>query len=274
MKLDITIFEHKLGEIFGREIPIYGVCYIGGILLAALVTVFLAKRRKMDLWEMVYSGIFAVLGGLIGAKLLSVLTSLHIIIPYLQNGGSFYEVIKNGFVFYGGLLGGAGGLWIYTKAYHLSFLEYGDYFAPGIALGHAVGRIGCLFGGCCHGGEVSADAPFTVRYAYTDPDYIVGVKEGTYYFPTQLCETLVLLVIFAVCLVVFCKARAKGLPVLVYLESYAVARFLLEFARGDAERGVYFGLSTSQYIALAVIVLGFVGLFCEMHRRKKISKNS
>lgn len=268
MKLDLIISEHTLCTVFGREITIYGVLYLCGIFLAALCAMRCAVRRGVDRWEVVYSGVFAVIGGLIGAKVLSWLTTLPIIIPYLQNGGSFFEVIRSGFVFYGGLLGGAGGLYLYTRIYKYSYFDYADLFAPGVAIGHALGRIGCLFGGCCYGKEVDAAFPLTVRYAYGDPAYAVGVRAGRYYLPTQLLEALALILIFFAAMAVFRRGR-RGEATVVYALSYPVVRFVLEFFRADEDRGYLGPLSTSQWISIAIFLCGIVGSVLLQRRKSR-----
>lgn len=273
MKLDITIFFHSLGTLFGKEIPIYGVCYMIGLAVGALLAFWAAKKRSFDGWEVVYSGVFIGVGGIIGAKALSILTSLDVIIPYLKNGGSIVEVIKNGFVFYGGFIGAAIGLFIYTKAYRLSFASYADLFAVGVPLGHAIGRVGCLFGGCCYGMEVPDDFPLTLTYHFGDPDYIAGVVDGRHYLPIQFIETLCLLVIFAVGLILFRRLETNGINTVFYIGAYSVVRFVLEFFRGDAERGIYGVFSTSQWISLGLFVLSFAGFIILLIKKKRENKH-
>lgn len=127
-----------------KEIPYYGVLFLAGFAISALVALFNCKKTKLQKSEVVYSAVFAGLGGIIGAKLLSVLTSIKIIIEYNLN---LVQILQNGFVFYGGLIGGAIGLFVYCKVYKLPFEKYSDTFVPTIPIGHSLGRIGCLLSG-------------------------------------------------------------------------------------------------------------------------------
>ena len=96
---------------------------------------------RAQLFDIVCAAVFAGILGIVGAKLLFVLTSIDYIIEYKI---PFTEIVKNGFVFYGGLLGGVFGLWLYCKIYKLPLKCFTDVFAVSIPLGHAVGRIGCF----------------------------------------------------------------------------------------------------------------------------------
>lgn len=232
-------------SLFGIDIPFYGVFFVFGFAVAVLVALFNAKRLNIKKTEVMYAGIFAGVGGLVGAKLLSVLTSIHIIIEYKL---SIMQIMQNGFVFYGGLIGGFLGLFIYCKIYKLPLEDYCDMLAPGVAFGHAFGRLGCLFSGCCFGQTVSGG--FCVVYTGCAN---LSTPLNTPLLPVQLIESFCLIVLFALSEFAVIKCRKSGVPALTYLVGYAVARFVIEFFRNDAERGVYW-LSTSQYISVAILV--------------------
>jgi len=220
---------------------------IAGFAVAAVSASHRAKKLGVNGWEVVYSGIFAGIGGILGAKTLSILTSLNLIVSYKI---PFVDIIRNGFVFYGGLIGGAAGIFIYAKSYKLSVVRYFDLFAPGVPLGHAFGRIGCLMSGCCYGVPVSGG--FSVVYiSAADP----ATPLKTPLLPVQLIEACLLLIIYAAAELVFYKSKRFGIASVVYLSAYSAARFALEFLRADAERGMLFGLSTSQYISLLIFVV-------------------
>ncbi len=232
-------------HIFGRDIPVYGFCWVLGIVLAAGVAFLFSRRYKIDAFDLTCAAIFAMIGVIIGAKLLFVLVSLPTIIE-LNLG--LLGIIQGGFVFYGGLLGGILGLYIYTKMYKLSFTDYADLFATVTPLGHACGRVGCLLGGCCYG--MPYDGPFC--WVYTSS--IGNPPLNTPLFPIQLLEAALLLVLFGVLLVMQIRRVPRGTITLTYLSSYAVMRFVLEYFRGDAERGSLWVFSTSQIISLLILV--------------------
>lgn len=244
-------------EILGKQIPIYGICFYCGIFLAALTAMGIVKKRALPAWEIVYSGIYIMIGAMIGAKLLFLIVSIEDIIR-LQL--PLLSVIKGGFVFYGGLLGGALGLLIYCRKFHMPLRPFLDVYAVVLPLGHAVGRVGCFFGGCCYG--MAYDGPFCVIYRETAGQ----TPLLTPLLPIQLIEAAVLLVLFFLLLTVYYRANTVGGIALLYAAAYSVLRFVLEFFRGDQARGSVLWFSTSQWISLAIFI-GTVALF--MLRRKK-----
>ena len=241
MEIEVNSFS-----LFGREIPFYGIMFIVGFAVAVLTAIPKARKMKLPFTGLACAGVFAGVGGILGAKLLSILTSIRYIIEYKI---PFLNIIQNGFVFYGGLLGGALGLFLFTKMFHAPVLQYFDLFAAGTALGHSIGRVGCLLSGCCYGLPTSGGFYVIYRHAI-DPNTPLGVP----LLPMQLIESFCLIAIYIVCEIVFYRGKRAGVSAAVYALSYATARFILEFFRGDAVRGVWGGLSTSQYISIAVVI--------------------
>ena len=243
--------------LFGKELPIYGICFYIGIVLASAVALVVAKKRDLPKWEIVYAGIFAMIGAMIGAKVLFIIISIDDIIRLQLSPEA---VIKGGFVFYGGLLGGFGGLMLYVRLYKLPAIDYLDICATVLPLGHAVGRVGCFFGGCCYG--IPYDGPGCVVYEET-----VGMTPlGVPLLPVQLIEGAALLVLFGLLMYVLYRKESRGLPVWVYCLSYSVIRFVLEYFRGDGIRGKFLWLSTSQWISILIIIVSVVGIFLRKRR--------
>ena len=154
------------------------------------------------------------------------------------------SIIQPGLVFYGGLVGGAAAAWGYCRAWRIPLARAADAGAPGLALGHGVGRIGCLLAGCCYGRPVDASFPLAVNLA------------GTTRHPTQLYEAIGLGVIAAATALLPARVtRRPGATFLVYLGGYALLRLVVEHWRGDdAERGVIAHVaSTSQLVALVML---------------------
>ncbi len=231
--------------VFNRDIPYYGILMVCGFLIGGLLAVFRCKKYGIDKWEMVYASIFATVGGIIGAKLLSILTSINYIIEYNL---SFLDVMQNGFVFYGGLIGGFIGLFIYVKVFHCDAMKYFNIFAVSVPFGHALGRIGCFLSGCCYGIELDSPISFTYTQSY-DPNTPLNVP----LLPIQLIESGCLFLLYIVLAILFHKCNKKSICFYTYLFAYPTIRFVLEFFRGDLIRGVYL-LSTSQWISLAIIL--------------------
>ena len=205
---------------FGKQLPLYGVLFYAGMLLAALVAVFIARKRKLPLFDIVASAVYIMIGALIGSKLLFILVSWQDIIKYEL---SALAVIKGGFVFYGGLLGGVLGLLLYAREYKEDFFDYADIYAAVLPLGHAIGRVGCFFAGCCYG--VEHHGVFSIVYTETAGITPLGVP----LLPIQLIESFCLLIVFALMMLVYKKYHGKkGVSVLVYAFLYGSLRFVLE----------------------------------------------
>ena len=176
-------------SILGREISLYGLCWVLGIALAGIIALFLLKRAKLDIFDFVCSAVFTLFGVIIGAKLLFVFVSLRMII---ENNIPFLAVIQGGFVFYGGLIGGVLALMIYAKVFKVKFLNVADVYAAVVPLGHACGRVGCYLGGCCYGMEYHG--PLSVTYS--EEVLNMGTPVEVPLFPVQLLEAALLVLLF------------------------------------------------------------------------------
>lgn len=247
--------------LFGYRLPSYGICFSAGMALAVVTAVLLSKKRDIQRYDVVYAAVIAGIGGLIGAKLLFILINLPLII-----GGqiTLYDAFQGGFVFYGGLIGGMLGLFIYVKGYKLDVAEFFDLFATAVPLGHAVGRIGCFLGGCCYGMEY--DGPLHCVYTQNIGNTPVGVP----LLPIQLIEAALLLCLFVGMLILYNRKPQKGIQTAVYGLVYSIMRFILEFFRGDAERGGLFGISTSQIISL-LLAVAMLGRLAKLRKEKTVN---
>lgn len=236
--------------LFGNEkIPMYGVCFIIGIVASLLLLLFYIRKRsdKVTKDDTLYAACFALVGGILGAKILSILTSINYIKEYHIG---IVDIIRNGFVFYGGLIGGFLGYFIYGKVYKIPVLDLTDQGAQVLPLGHAFGRLGCFCSGCCYGRPT--DSFLGVVYSHpTDPLTPTGVK----LLPTQLFEASYCFIIFIVLFAINKKRKLPtGVNTTIYVVSYAVCRFINEIFRYDSERGFLFGLSTSQWISILLLI--------------------
>jgi len=250
--------------LFGREIPVYGVCFYLGIFIAAGVALLISPKKKVERYEIAYSGVYTMIGALIGSKLLFIAVSLKHII---QENIPWEAVIKGGFVFYGGLIGGILGLFIYCRTYKVPMAPLCEIMATVLPLGHAFGRVGCFFAGCCYG--IPYDGVFSCTYKYTYGTTPLGVP----LLPVQLIEAVSLLVIFVLMLTVYLKTKEKtGYAVAMYMGMYPVLRFILEFFRGDTERGGFLFLSTSQWVSLLLLIIS-ITYFILKSKKNKQSKS-
>ncbi len=237
-----------LFEIGGWPVYSYGVLLAVAYLVALQVAVVRARRRGIDGSRVMDLGIYLIVAALIGAKLMLVVVDL----PYfLEQPGELASLVRAGGVFYGGLIAAVGVAFWLVRRYALPLWTTADLFAPGIALGHAVGRFGCLLAGCCYG------RPTSVAWAITFDDPAaaanVGTPIGVPLHPTQIYDAGAELAILAILLATEARGRTfAGRTFWLYVLLYGVSRFAIEFYRGDP-RGTVLGLSTSQAVSLVVV---------------------
>jgi phosphatidylglycerol:prolipoprotein diacylglycerol transferase len=238
----------------------FGVLLAAAYLAALWWLVRSGRRAGYDPDTLSSLGFWAIFGAILGAKILMVLRSFP---DYASNPG---ELLSRSFLtsagdFYGGFIGGVIASIIFFKLNpSLSFWPLADLCAPAVALGQAIGRIGCLMAGDDYGRATTL--PWAVTFTDPDAASVGGAPLGMALHPVQAYESLVCLVLFAVLVWLSRRKRFDGEVLLAYSVLYAVARFLLEYLRGDADRGfVLNGLfSTSQFIAILIFLLA-VALF-------------
>jgi|GEM_PF-76484 len=246
-------------SVFGRPIPMYGLCALTGLLFAAgLIILTIRKRRDYSKIHIINIPIFAAIGAFLGAHIVYFFTRFDFFLNSMQHLDVVFESWDNfhlvftevlgGMVFYGGLLGAILAAFIYCKAAKAEFSLYADLFAPAIPLFHAFGRVGCVFAGCCYGIEASWGLPYTHTHD--------GVTETVTRLPLPLIEAGFNLLIMVILLALRNKHLKKGSLLGIYFISYALVRFIDEFFRGDEIRGKLFGISTSQWISIIVLALG------------------
>lgn len=213
-------------------------------MLAIISCIMVYKfSNKYDLFyfsQIKASSIYCMIGAGTVGKLLYVLTRST------TPGLNIFERL-GGFVFFGGLIGAILGLYIYSIRKWDRFLDLLDTYASLVPLGQAIGRIGCYFNGCCYGRAY--DGFMSVKYIVSDTEISV--------FPTWFVESGFCFLLF---MSMFCVSKKvySGIYSAIYLMSYSLFRFLLEFYRGDSLRGVWMGLSISQYISTCMFFIGIV----------------
>ena len=246
---------HPILHLGPVEIPSYGTIIFFGLVIGTVIATFMAKKYNLLKLDIVLSTILATVGLLIGAKLIYILTVIPEIVQqfdYVRHH-VFQTLIYifSGYVFYGGLIGAVAGYYLYCKWFQIDFGALMNVIAPVIPLVHSFGRIGCFLGGCCYGIEYHGRA--AIHYPYNE---FVSELNEVPRFPVQLVESGVNFIFFLILLFFARKIRKHGAVLGVYLVGYAFIRFILEFFRGDVARGIFFGVSTSQWISLLLIPLG------------------
>lgn len=229
----------------------YGFMIAVGILAAWITIDFRAARQKLDRDCVFYLIIWCLVGGICGAKLLYWITEWKSI---LKNPGFLLDSIADGFVVYGGIIGGILAGWLYCRHKKISFLKYFDLAVPSVALAQGFGRIGCLLAGCCYGSETSGFFSITFRTSDFAPNNVALI-------PTQIYSSILDFVHFGVLLLIARHKKSDGQVAACYLIFYSLGRFVLEFFRGDLIRGSVGVLSTSQFISLFTGFAGAVMLY-------------
>jgi phosphatidylglycerol:prolipoprotein diacylglycerol transferase len=202
-------------------------------------------------------GIWIIVSALVGAKLLLLIVEFK---RYWQDPRELLALLQSGGVFYGGLiLAVVVALW-YLRRHRMPIWVTCDVFAPGIALGHVIGRLGCFLAGCCWGKETTV--PWSVVFTDDFARVNVGTPLDVHLHPTQLYESGAELVILLGLLWFEKKGRSfPGRTFWGYMLLYGISRFIIEFFRGDP-RGTVFGvLSTSQFISILLVPLSLVMLW-------------
>jgi phosphatidylglycerol---prolipoprotein diacylglyceryl transferase len=239
----------KLFTIGSFSVPTYGVLVALGFLAGLSIAMRLGRRSGLPGEAISNLAIYCALAGMAGAKLFMFLFDWRY---YLQNPSEIFTVstLQAAGVFHGGLIGALIVAIFYMRRQNLPPLRTMDCFAPGIALGHAIGRVGCFAAGCCWGRECSL--PWGVRFR---TDEAAPVPLGITLHPAQLYETAANLVIFGILYRLFGKSHRSGEVFGWYLVLYSTARFIIEFYR-EHEQALVMGLSLTQWIALGFLALG------------------
>ncbi len=245
-----------LGNWVIGPIPIrmYGLMIGCGFLLAIYLASRRARKEGLNPELVLDMGIYLLLAAIIGSRALYVLTSWQ---EFSRNPVEMFAIWKGGLVFYGGVLAAVPtGIW-YVRKHNLPVWKTGDIIAPYAALGHAIGRLGCFFAGCCYG------APCSGPLCITFSDARSLAPHGVPLFPTQLTESGAEFLIFGLLLFLRRYKTFDGQLFWLYLIFYAIMRFSLEFYRGDVARGLYFGgaISTSQLVAIFVLAFSLFMLW-------------
>jgi phosphatidylglycerol:prolipoprotein diacylglycerol transferase len=240
----------------------YGVLLAAAYLLGLHLARVRARKRGLDANRVLDLGIYIIISALIGAKLLLLVTDFR---SFTTNPADLLTLARSGGVFYGGLiLAVIVALW-YIRRVGLPLWTTCDVFAPGIALGHVVGRFGCLFAGCCWG------KPTTMPWGITFTDPFAQANVGTPLnqplHPTQLYEAGAEFLILVLLLWTEPKGRPfPGRTFWLYMLLYAFSRFIIEFFRDDP-RGMVGMFSTSQFISLLLAPLA-IGMLVYLSRQK------
>jgi phosphatidylglycerol:prolipoprotein diacylglycerol transferase len=244
-----------LFEIGRFPVYTYGLLLAAAYLLGLQFALMRARTRGLDANRVMDLGIWIIISALAGAKLLLLIVEFD---TFGRNPAEWLMLLRSGGVFYGGLVAAVVvALW-YLRRHKMPMWTVTDVFAPGIALGHVIGRMGCFFAGCCFGRPT--DVPWAITFHNTYAEQNAGTLLNVPLHPTQLYEAGAELLILLVLLATERKGRPfPGRTFWGYMFLYAVSRFIIEFYRGDP-RGTVGMFSTSQFVSLILAPLAIVML--------------
>jgi phosphatidylglycerol---prolipoprotein diacylglyceryl transferase len=228
---------------------------------ALVLTARRARRERLDPENVYDLAGWLFIGGFMGARALFL----------IQNPGSVhhwtdvFKVWEGGIIFYGCILGGLAGTFLYWARHRFPFRAMADAVAPSLALGIALGRIGCFLNGCCYGSV--SHAPWAMRFPTGTFPWYRHVHAGWIppsalyslpVHPKQLYAALAGFLLLGLLTAYYPRRRRDGEVMALLMIAYPITRFLVEFFRGDAG-GLYAGFTISQYISLGLFVggLGF-----------------
>ena len=223
------------------------------IILVAMICVRCAKKYGYTIYDMMIVAGFSLLFALPAGSILYTIVTYDFseIIGYLSKGELS---VFGGLVYYGALIGGIVGALIGIKVAGLDIKTAEKIIIPYIPVGHSIGRVGCILAGCCYGREYSG--PFALHY----PNTAAGALPETGYFPVQILEAILNIGICFVLVKIRKRINRTYALLAVYLVLYGSVRFFLEFLRGDSIRGIYFEISTSQWISIVLSMIGAIYL--------------
>jgi phosphatidylglycerol:prolipoprotein diacylglycerol transferase len=238
------------------EIRWYGVCIALGLLLGHRLFQKRAPRLGLDATEASNFIILLFLSGILGARF------YYVILNWQAEFSSkpfdeVFRIDKGGQVFYGGFLGALLFLFWWCRWKKRSFADLADALVPPLAMGQALGRVGCFMNGCCFG------SPCDHFWAVPPPAGVVG----SWVHPVQLYEVIGLLDIFVALLVIEKLKRFPGYTACSYVILYSILRFVVEFFRGDISRPLPGHLTIAQGLSIAMLICAWI-LTVKLARRQ------
>lgn len=231
-------------QIGSLTLHMYGLMMAVGFLAA--LGLCLLRRKKLGLDDNIVWGIFycAIIGGILGAKLLFIIVEF----PQILKDITILTDLRNGYVVYGGILGGIFCSWLYCRWKKAPFFKYFDLVMPAVSLAQGFGRIGCFCAGCCYGRET--DSAFCIVFHNS-----MFAPNGVGLIPTQLISSVANFVLGLI-LIWYASRRPKdGRVAAAWMVFYGIGRFAIEFLRNDY-RGSIGILSTSQIISICIVSAG------------------
>lgn len=238
--------------VFGFPVRAYGVMAALGFLAAVGTWMWLGRRDPRFPQDLAVDlGVCLMLSGIAGSRIAYVVANWE---HYRAAPAEIIRIDQGGLIFYGGLILASAVLVLFARRKGIPLWRMADFAIPGLAVGHALGRIGCFLNGCCYGRVAAAHPAWGVVYpACSEPGQVFP---GVPLYPVQLLEAAGLLAIWAVLLRVYPRKRRDGTVFALYLLLYPPLRFVLEYLRGDPRQGVW-QVDVAQWVSIGLWVCGW-----------------
>jgi phosphatidylglycerol---prolipoprotein diacylglyceryl transferase len=251
----------------------YGVLVAAGFLVGLWYAHSHAARAGLGPRKVWNLGVYGIIVALAASKLWLIASDLHF---YLANPREIFSMatFESAGTFYGGVLGGFLFVILYTHFQKMPLLNVLDLCAAPIALGHAIGRIGCFAAGCCYGKPTSL--PWGVTFTNPVASRIAGTPLGLPLHPTQLYEAAAEFLNFLLLLALSSRRRFTGQLIAAYFILYGIERGAIEFLRGDPGRGLMFhgAISLMQLVSAALIIAGAALWWHGLHHQSNDASNA
>ena len=236
----------------------YGLMIACGVLAAYITIEYRAGKAGMEKEHVFPLFLWSLAGGFLGAKLVFLITEWKY---FVRDPLNYLIYFSDGFVVYGGIILGVLTAYLYCRTNRLDFSKWADLCLPSVALAQGFGRIGCFLAGCCYGKETTSALGITFHHSEFAPNNVPLL-------PTQLISSTLNFLHFFILVAASRHIKTPGTVAKLYLILYSIGRFLLEYLRGDIERGNIGPLSTSQLIAILVFICTMCWILVEKQKKK------
>jgi phosphatidylglycerol:prolipoprotein diacylglycerol transferase len=239
-------YDLNLGPFY---ISLYGLMVGLGVAAGLFLTRFSAPLAGLNSDKAFNLAFWLILAGLVGSRAAYVLNNLGLFAKQPLDSLMYW---KGGLMFQGGLAGGLIALGLLVLAGRAKLFISGDALAPGLALGQAIGRLGCLAVGCCYGRPAPSWFPLGMSFRSSSV-----APFGQTLYPTQATESIGLFILTA--FLMHClrkKTFRQGTVMAMYLTGTGLLRLLMEFFRGDHRGQAVLGLAPTSWAALAIFISG------------------
>jgi phosphatidylglycerol---prolipoprotein diacylglyceryl transferase len=235
----------KIGSVV---IHTYGALVALGFLAGIILAVKRAKKENISEDIVLDLSLYLLIAAILGARLFEVLVNFN---EYQHNLWRIFKIWEGGLTYYGGLITAVIVGIIFLKKRKLPIWKIGDLVAPSIALGQAIGRLGCFFAGCCYG--KTSNLPWAV--IFRDQDCLAPT--GIPLHPTQLYSSAGDFIIFLILMGLSKRKKFDGQIFWLYIIFYSIFRFVVEFFRDDPRGPLMFNILTvSQLLGVILFIIG------------------